>query len=137
MAQRGRRGPLTSATIVPFSPLDRPPAPKEFSAAERKIWDDTVSGMKASWFNPACAAILRGYCLQCVVADNLSAEMRELTSDSLRYEHLAKLHRNAMKTVLLCARALRLTPHANKPPREGHDPSARLAKPWELDDKPA
>jgi len=37
--------------------------------------------------------------------------------------------------MILLSRALRLSPHSNRPPKTGHVP--RRAKPWELEDSPA
>jgi len=51
---------------------------------ERRIWDQTLKGMRPGYYSEAFAPLLHSYCMTGVVAEQLQAEMRTLTLEHPR-----------------------------------------------------
>jgi hypothetical protein len=116
-------------TVV--SPVYRPPPPAELSGAEKVTWNDTVDGMRDTWFSKASLPMLRGYCLIVKQADEIAAELRQLSADCERARILRQEHAEVMKMMALIGTKLRVCPSSNKSTKDGMNRQT-YPKPWEL-----
>jgi hypothetical protein len=125
--------------IVPLnrSPIWRPEPPAEFTDAEKHTWNDTVEGMRDSWFSKATLPMLRGYCLIVKQADEIAAELRQLPGDCARARGLREQHAEVMKMMALIGTKLRICPSSNKSTKDGMRRDAAYPKPWELTERPS
>jgi phage terminase small subunit len=126
-----------AVSIVPIR-QQRPDPPAELSRAEAEIWRTTVRNMRADWFiGMPVQALLRAFCLQCVVADELAARLRAWrkrkgdSQDEAAWRALVSHHSEACKTLLRLATVLRLTPASNRQSIRDARASAPERWPWE------
>jgi len=125
-----RKAPIHHVQPVMIPPVYRPPPPRYFTAAERAIWEDSVSGMRDSWFCQASLPLLRNYCTIAARADAIANEARDLPVNSPESRALSAEHLELAKMVALLATKLRLAPSSNKSTKDGTN-RQRYPKPWE------
>ena len=63
-------------------PVPAPPAPEEFSEPERRIWDQTLRGMRPGYFSESFAPLLHSYCMCCVIIEELQRIADQLSGRS-------------------------------------------------------
>jgi hypothetical protein len=133
--------PTSEAAIMPrvaagdFPParqLDRPSPPEDMSEGAAAIWRKTVASMKPTWFTPECHNLLGRYCGAMAEAKRLEAEFSKLFVTDPDYEKLTKHYDRLSALALSYARALRLTPKANRTTSEARDSQrSNFPRPWE------
>jgi len=143
MAKRGRRSAAEIATVVidvGGEPLPLPP-PSELTDAQAGIWRDVVGSSPAILFRRAIAPILIAYCRHTCRARLLEMQVAQFEPEWTtvkggleRLDKLLALCERETRAMISCARALRLTPHAQMHPRTAgravdNMPSRRL--PWD------
>jgi hypothetical protein len=119
-----------------------PRPPPELSDGQQQIWRDTVGSLPGDWFTRAAYPVLTAYCRHVARARLLEAQIAafemEWTAANGGLERLSLLLQMAQretKSVLDCARMLRLGPHQLIAPRSGYRrlqemPLAGEAAPW-------
>jgi hypothetical protein len=123
---------IAAAHIPPIGEINRPPAPEGMSEAAAAIWKKTVASMKPTWFTPETHDLLARYCGAMAESKRLEAELGNLDVISPDYEKLTRLYDRLSATALSYARALRITPKANRTTSEGRDAlRSNFRKPWE------
>jgi hypothetical protein len=142
MATRGRKS-AASLSVVVGSIDGRPQAPKDLTAAQRKVWTDTVATEASDVFRgEARLQMLRDYCRHAVEADRLAVvidefDMAWLASDDgvRRYDKLAGLRDREARAAADKATKLRLTNQSRYTPQAaataGKNGGA-ARKPWEM-----
>jgi hypothetical protein len=137
-ALEGIAMPRRSASDIALSPLlvpadDRPERPADMGEAAAAIWRGVVGAMRSRWFTGENRDLLVRYCNAMAEASRLEAELARVGVGLPSYDRLSQRY-NAMATLALSyARALRLTPRANKESKID-DRDARRSnypRPWE------
>ena len=131
MAQRGRR---SGASLAIVTPLDtrRPAPPADLTEAQAAMWRDTVSSVPHDWFGRECFPILAGYCRHVVRARRLDEEIEKRTAsvdDPTLIEKLYAMAEREARTVLVHARALRITTQAKFDSRTAGRKAANALRP--------
>jgi phage terminase small subunit len=139
---RGRKSAAELSVVpgLPWQQIEKPDPPEELSEEEAKIWKQSVSGMKASWFNPASEALLQAYCLQTTLGQQIARELRgvDIKTNYTRYAKLSRLHRDCSRSMMQLAVKLRIAPSSNRATVDGREhPSRRYPRPWEDSSDPA
>jgi phage terminase small subunit len=129
MGQRGRKGSKNVLSVVPMLPGQRAPAPADLWPEARKLWDEIVRGMRAEWFSPAIAPLLKAYCVEAAIGDQLGHRLIELPLEAPERRRVARMHRDTTRTMIALATKLRLTPSARR--NVIRDESAPSFRPWE------
>lgn len=130
MAQRGRKGSKSVLTVVPSMPWERAPAPADLSAEAKRLWDDIVHSMRSEWFSPAIVPLLKAYCIEAVVGDQLGRRLDELVFEDPERKRIAARHRETTRVLIGLATKLRLTPSARR--NVGvRDETVSSFRPWE------
>jgi len=124
-----------SITVAGRMP-QRPDPPSHLSPDEAQVWHGAVRSMRRDWsITEPVQALLRAYCVQCVLADELAARLRALRGkgkrDEAYYRALVAAHTEACKTLLKLATALRLTPSSNRQSIRDARVSLPQRWPWE------
>lgn len=141
MATRGRKS-AASLSVVVGSIDGRAAAPNDLTAAQRKVWADTVATEAVDVFRgEARLQMLRDYCRHVVEADRLAAvidqfDMAWLDDDDgvRRYDKLAALRDREARAAADKATKLRLTNQARYTPQAAATASKNAGgarKPWE------
>jgi phage terminase small subunit len=119
--------------LVVLPGRQRPEPPPEMLPEQAQIWRETVNAMRPDWFaTPTPRALLRDFCTIEVVARRLARELRSASPMTAQYLSLAKTHREAVKSLLQLATALRLTPASNrKNVRDGRTGPGDF-RPWDV-----
>jgi hypothetical protein len=127
MRQRGRKS-RASLAVVPVAEDERPQPPARLSAAERRVWRDTVDRLPPHWFRGS-EPVLENYCVAADLARFLAEQVKAAAPGDKRFADLVKLLRAEAALVARLAGTLRLTPRSTWS-RTPHLISS--LKPWEL-----
>jgi hypothetical protein len=127
MRQRGRKS-AAGLSIVPVAADQRPQPPARLSAAERRVWRDTVERLPAHWFRGS-EPVLESYCVAVDLSRFLSEQVKAAAPGDKRFADLVKLLRAEAALVARLAGTLRLTPRSTWS-RTPHLISSM--KPWEI-----
>src|SRR6516164_4624069 len=131
MGARGPKGP-TELSLVPLDVShEKPDPPAELAEDERRIWKDTVDGMRGGWFTPVTFTLLRAYCLQAAIGEQIGGELRKLDVADKRFSKLAGMHARTTRSMLTLATKLRISPSSSRSPKYVMDPHGHKPKPWE------
>ena len=123
---------IAAANIPPIGEVDRPPPPADMPEAAAAIWRKTVASMKPTWFTPETHDLLARYCGAMAESKRIEAEFGRLDVSNPDYEKLTRLYDRLSATALSYARALRITPKANRTTSEARDAArSNVRKPWE------
>jgi hypothetical protein len=136
--------PRKSASDIALSPLlmpadDRPEPPSDMGEAAAAVWRSVVDAMRSRWFTGENRDLLVRYCNAMAEAARLESELARVGVGLPSYDRIAARY-NAMATLALSyARALRLTPRANKESKiDGRDSRrSNFAPPWMDEPEPA
>ena len=137
---RGRKS--AAALSIVAAGLDRrPSAPPELSAAQKAVWDRTVSDEATDVFKTAALQqLLKDYCRHVATADFISEEIDSVPPEFLRsMDELKRLNRllsmrdRETKATADKATKLRLTNQSRYTPRAASTAaqSAGAPRPWE------
>ena len=137
---RGRKS-VAALSIVAAGLDRRPPAPAELSAAQKVVWDRTVSDEAMEVFKTAALQqLLKDYCRHVATADFLSRQIDAVGVKCLReWDELRRLNRllsmrdRETKAIADKATKLRLTNQSRYTPRAASTvaQSAGIPRPWE------
>jgi hypothetical protein len=123
---------VPAADIPSIGQIDRPPPPEGMPEAAAAIWKKTVASMKPTWFTPETHDLLARYCGAMAESKRLEAEFSRLDVTVPDYERLTKHYDRLVAIALSYARALRITPKANRTTSEARDATrSNFRKPWE------
>lgn len=130
--QRGRRS-AASLSVVPPNVMMRPSAPpNRLSAAEKKIWEETVSRVRPTWFHSS-EALLELFVVTLAQQQQIAVAIRGSKTASRRWMTLVRMHLALTQSASNLATKLRLTPRSSidrKTPKLVPSPGAR---PWDDD----
>jgi hypothetical protein len=123
---------VPAADIPSIGQIDRPFPPEGMPEAATAIWRKTVASMKPTWFTPETHDLLARYCGAMAESKRLEAEFSQLDVTDPNYERLTKHYDRLSAIALSYARALRITPKANRTTSEARDAvRSNFRKPWE------
>lgn len=123
MGQRGRKsaGSLAQPVLIEAR---RPPPPAELSDVEAEVWRDAVGTMPTGWFCRAQYPILVAYCRHTARASQLSRMVAEFRTEWVaqaggleRLDKLLAMAERETRSLIACARSMRLTQQAQILPR--------------------
>ena len=126
MNKRGRKSLAEISTVlmnVDRRPLQLSP-PTELTDSQADVWRDVVESLPAILFKRAIYPILAAYCRHACRARLLEMQVAQFEPEWARVEgglerldKLSALCERETRMMIVCARALRLTPHAQMHPR--------------------
>jgi hypothetical protein len=127
--------------VLPWAKIERPGPPESMPEPAAAIWRQIVSSMRPKWFTPETHDLLSRYCGAMAEAARLETALTRVGMGLPSYDRLAVRYDQMCKLALAYARALRITPRANKETKtDGRDPRrSNWPKPWEWepdDDRP-
>jgi len=107
----------------------RPDPPKRLSTDEAEIWRSTVGACRPDQF-PACTfPVLTAYCRHAVAAERIGRKHSETAPEHPDFRRLARLFDLESRSLIACARSLRITPRSRRDPVDRHPEWRR--RPWE------
>lgn len=100
---------------------DRPEPPEDLTAVQAEEWRAVVGRMPASWFKREHYGMLAAYCRHVCRARDVEKEL-SLTpiSDLERYEKLARGAERETRSLIACARTLRITHQSQYDEKKAH-----------------
>lgn len=144
MGARGRASKDELLVVRPDFAKARPPA--ELNAAEKKIWERTVSSEPSEFFATAATRdVLALYCSAMSEANRLTATLREFKTEWLKtgdgiktYKLISERQSKQVETAIKCARSLRLTNQSRYRADAAGSRTKKQAQlmPWEFDGPP-
>jgi hypothetical protein len=134
MRQRGRKSAAQLA-VVPVVTSELPSPPARLSAAEKRVWRETIALFPAHTFL-SCLPVLECYVGAVVMERDLAAQLRATGPADKRYAVLARLWGSERAMIVKLAGALKLTPRSNW--SRASPQLVTSLRPWELvDERPA
>lgn len=138
MKQRGRKSAAEREVEPLAGELERPDAPSELTADERREWRAIVERMPADWIKREHFGVLEAYCSHFCqrrrLAREASAQSLDTDEGLRRYDKLANAAERETRALLACARTLRLTHQAQYDAAKafrGASKSPSGPRPWE------
>lgn len=115
---------------------DRPEPPADLTAEQAEEWRAVVGRMPASWFKREHYGMLSAYCRHVCRSRAVEKELAMQPIDDLeRYEKLARGAERETRSMIACARTLRLTHQSQYDEKKAHrtvqNQSAGGGRPWE------
>lgn len=113
------RKSAAALSVVPPTPVQRPPAPPELTGDQCVVWDDVVRTMPADWFDPASQPLLVAFCRHTVAARTIARlidDHHELatTPGLKRFDKLCAMLDREHRAMGLLASKMRLCHSANR-----------------------
>jgi hypothetical protein len=119
---RGRKSAAELTTLRVIS-VRRPNPPGGLTEAEASIWRETVGSMPAGWFSKAQFPVLVAYCRHTARAAMLAAQVEKFQPEWIgvegglaRLDRLLAMAERESRSVLACARTMRLTHQSQRSP---------------------
>lgn len=118
--KRGRAS-VADLAVVSINPgrAKSHPAPAELSDAQSAVWRTTVSAMRTEFITAACYPVMIEFCRHVCRARLLEAqishfeiEWAKVEGGLERLDRMLAMAERETRSMTACARALRLTPHA-------------------------
>jgi hypothetical protein len=133
LRQPGRKSAASLSVIAPDIAQQRPEPPSRLTAAEKRVWRETVERMRPGWFRGS-ENVLEMFCTSVVLERRLAGWIKELDDPKdFRYRDLIKMHKTEAMLVANLATRLRLTVRSTID-RYAPKLASPYPKPW--DDKP-
>jgi hypothetical protein len=125
MKQRGRKSSFDLvADVAPASRRMPPKPPTELTDGQADVWRAVVCHLRGDWVPPAGFPVLVEYCRHVCRARLLQSQIEAFAVEWTsveggleRFDRLLSMADRETKSVIACARALRLTPSSQMHPR--------------------
>ena len=127
---------VAGLSIVPASPVGELPAPpEELTAAEARLWTETVESKPADWFGPDSFPLLKEYVRAAVMCDALAKQARSAVKakDATTIKLMLDMRDKEAKRVAGLATKLRLTQQSRYTPQAASTANRRAngRRPWQ------
>ncbi len=145
MAKRGRSSAGELSVIVDISRAPPPPPPPELPVSQQTIWRDIMGSIPSGHISRAAFPVLTELCrhieqgrMLAGLVGSFKPEWASTDEGLQRLDRLLAMHDRSTKTIVACARSLRLTPQSMVHPTTA---ARRMAnqldlggqKPWDPD----